>query len=470
MTAKPFSGSGTKVAGPGLRASDFSKLMNAVGLFERNPSVAVAVSGGSDSMALCLLTDAWARNRGGRAVALLVDHGLRHESAEEAQVVAGWLRARNVEVHILTWSGEKPKSRIQELAREARYRLLGDWCRQHGLRHLALGHQQEDQAETFLLRLSRGSGEIGLAGMSAILDLGSVRVIRPLLRVPRGRLVRTLLDFDQPWIEDPSNRNRTFARVRARDWLAALDMAGVAPYRFAGLAASFGKKRIETEVLVSRLLSEACRMEAAGYAWIEAERLVGAPEKVLLHALGQLARTIGGRNYPPGDKKLVSIAEWVAGAGRGNSRTLSGCRFVRKTGGMILVCRENRRLPDAQRVRPGAVIHWDRRFRVELRAAHASGDHDPSPGPCELIPLGRDGWRDIVGKDPGLRETPIPYPARLTLPAARDESGIREVPFLGYFREDGGKPESLIEKVEFEPTNALSPIGFCLACDVSSTI
>jgi tRNA(Ile)-lysidine synthase len=129
------------------------------------------VSGGPDSLALAILADRWARARGGEAWALIVDHGLRPESAAEAATVGGWLAARGIPHAVLPWPGEKPTTGIQEAARAARYRLLADWCAAHGCLHLLTAHHRDDQAETYLIRHRAGSFVDGLAGMSVVREL-----------------------------------------------------------------------------------------------------------------------------------------------------------------------------------------------------------------------------------------------------------------------------------------------------------
>ncbi len=139
--------------------------MATLGPFEATPALAVAVSGGPDSLALAMLAKAWSDARGGSLVALTVDHGLRPESTGEARQVGRWLKKRGIPQRILRWDGPKPGSALQAEARSARYALLTGWCRARGILHLLLGHQREDQAETVLMRLERGSGPDGLAAM-----------------------------------------------------------------------------------------------------------------------------------------------------------------------------------------------------------------------------------------------------------------------------------------------------------------
>ena len=200
----------------GLDEARFATLMAPLGPFEARPRLAVAVSGGPDSLALCLLADRWARRRGGAVVGLIVDHGLRPESAGEAGQTAAWLGAREIGSQILTWPGQKPTVGIQAAARHARYRLLGGWCRAAGVLHLLTAHHRGDQAETVALREARASGPDGLAGMAAVRELAGLRLLRPLLGVQKAALVAVLDAARQPWLEDPSNRAQGFARARLR--------------------------------------------------------------------------------------------------------------------------------------------------------------------------------------------------------------------------------------------------------------
>src|SRR5712691_2857398 len=231
-----------------LTTAELAAVLDALGGFEARPRVAVAVSGGPDSMALILLAQRWARQRGGEAWALTVDHGLRPESAEEARTVAGWLASRAVPHEILVWAGEKPATGIQEAAREARYRLLAQWCRGHGVLHLLTAHHREDQVETHLIRRRAGSGIDGLAGMSAVRELAGCRLVRPLLAVPRARLLALLAQEDQPFLHDPSNLNPAFERARLRLHPAIIPEDVVAELRACG-AARIARERALDDLL-----------------------------------------------------------------------------------------------------------------------------------------------------------------------------------------------------------------------------
>ena len=147
-----------------LTSDEFHNLMVALNMGDIK-HIAVAVSGGGDSMALCLLLKEWCTTQGVNLTALTVDHGLRVDSRTEAEQVSRWMMEASISHHILSWAGEKPTTNIQDEARKARYQLMGKWCAQNNIAHLCLAHHQDDQAETFLLRLFRGSGVDGLCAM-----------------------------------------------------------------------------------------------------------------------------------------------------------------------------------------------------------------------------------------------------------------------------------------------------------------
>lgn len=447
---------------------EFSTLMAALGPFECNAQVAVALSGGPDSMALCLLADAWARRRGGRVVALTVDHGLRSDSGAEAAVVGGWMGAIGIAHQVLAWEGTKPRSGVQAKARAARYEMLTGWCRRAGILHLVLAHEMEDQAETVLMRLTRGSGRHGLAGMSAVSETSGVRILRPLLGVERARLTATLQARRQPWVEDPSNHNPAFARIRVRQWLPALAQAGCGAAHLKGLAETFAAGRAESEEQIAALLARACSLSPAGHAMLDRAVLAAAPASTTRDALSRVLRTVGGGAYPVARDKVDALWSWLEGGAGSSSVTLARCRCLRRSDD-IIVCREGRHLPDPIVTGPGERIFWDERFDIQMGDA-AAGVASAMLGDPMLVPLGREGWAEVVDAAPDRRRTAIPHPARLTLPAVRDSAGIVEVPYLGYRRSREVGAPSLFKKIVFSPRNSLSGVGFCLAPSISHTI
>ena len=208
--------------------------------FEGVPSLLLAVSGGPDSIALMWLLARW---RDGlreqpRLVAATVDHGLREGSADEALAVKRLAARLNVEHRTMHWSGEKPTTGIQEAAREARYRLLAEVANEIGVLSVITAHTLDDQAETLLFRMARGSGVSGLAGMwpTAPSNFLDVFIARPLLDVPKSRLVATLESAGIPYAVDPSNFDPKFARARFRTLMPALAREGLTAARLGKLA------------------------------------------------------------------------------------------------------------------------------------------------------------------------------------------------------------------------------------------
>ncbi len=445
---------GTGVQSP-LSATGFARRMAALGPFEAAPRLAVAVSGGGDSMALVLLADGWARARGGRVTALTVDHGLRPDSAAEAARVGAWLDGRGIAHRVLAWRGDKPAAGIQAAAREARYKLMTAWCRDAGVLHLLAAHTEDDQAETVLLRLGRGSGADGLAAMAPVVELADVRLLRPLLSVPRARLRATLAAAHQPWLEDPTNDDPAFARTHARRAVHTLAAAGMPAAAVAATATPRARARAARDGAAAALLARACAVHPAGFARLDAGALEAAPADVARRALGRVLMAVGGRAYPPAPDKLRRLAEALPVGG-----TLAGCR-VGPDGDAILVCRETRGLPPPMAVRPGDRLRWDNRFAVAFAAAGGDGD-------AELAALGADGWAEVVARDPAMRETQVPAPARLPLPALRDDGGVAAVPHLGYRRPDAAGVAFAV--AGFRPPGPLAGAPFFLASPNSDTI
>jgi tRNA(Ile)-lysidine synthase len=408
-----------------LTADEFDRSMQALGPFESRPRIAVAVSGGSDSMALTLLAAAWSRRCGGETVALTVDHGLRAEAAAEARQVGRWLKAHGIAHRILRWNPPAALSGgMQAAARDARYRLLTGWCRRHRVLHLALAHQQEDQAETFLLRLSRGSGLDGLAAMAAVAERDGVRLIRPLLPVARARLRATLAAARQGWIDDPSNDNPAHARIRMRRLLPALAGDGLDAPRLAATATHVGRARAVIDDRVAALLAAAAAVFPAGYVRLDPQLLRSAPAEIALRALARCLVAVGGADYVPRLERLERLHRAIRDAALGGGATLAGCRLLPRRGA-LLVCREPAMATEEVALAPGAAVLWDGRFEVRMVAGKTA-----AAAPLILRRLGAAGWAALAARDSALRRHPIPPPARPTLPALWAGSDLVAVPHL----------------------------------------
>ena len=278
--------------------------------FEARPILAVAVSGGRDSVALAALAHAWAGERQGRVLALVVDHGLRSEAAAEARSTCERLAALGIEAETLVWRGAKPVTRLQQAAREARYRLLFEACRRHGILHLLTAHHANDQAETVTMRAARDSGPDGLAGMAALVEHRDARLLRPLLAVPRARLTATLQARGIGWIDDPSNEDRRFERVRVRQ------DGGTAPEPIDGRAAR------DREVAQAALRTLEVAPEGVALDQLVVSDL---SKEITGRLLGRVVQAVAGGAYPPRRERLERAAERLSQAlGHGQDRGQDG--------------------------------------------------------------------------------------------------------------------------------------------------
>ncbi|SEH33688.1 tRNA lysidine(34) synthetase TilS [Magnetospirillum fulvum] len=405
-----------------LSDRDFAALMHPLGPFEPQPRVAVAVSGGPDSLALTLLAAEWTAARGGRAVALTVDHRLRPDSAAEAAQVGHWLAARGIEHRVLVREGDRPAADIQAQARAARHDLLGRSCAEAGILHLLLAHHREDQAETLLLRLGRGSGLDGLAAMSPQRPTRWGQILRPLLDIPRARLRATLIKRGQPWVDDPSNADPAYARVRMRQLAPTLTAEGLSPARLAATAARLGRARAMLEREVARAAVRLVELHPAGFARLAAGAFATLSDEVVLRLLARLLAVVGGEALPPRHHRLERLARALAGGGVGGL-TLAGCRIVPAPDGGWVFCREPARVAAPVALVPGCEMTWDRRFLIRLAT-------DAPAGLC-LGALGASPGRNFSEI---ARLKHIPSCARATIPALFDQQGVFAVPHLVYNR------------------------------------
>jgi tRNA(Ile)-lysidine synthase len=417
--------------------------MAACGPFERHPHVAVAVSGGADSLALMLLLDHWARSVGGEVHALTVDHDLRPESAVEARQVGEWARAHGIDHHVLRWQDQKSATGLQAAARKARYDLMMDWCRKAGVLHLATAHQHDDQRETVAMRLARGgASEMGLSGMSLIVPRDGVRLLRPLLPVPGALLRHFLTARGQAWIEDPSNQQTRFERIRWRQ-----GNEGALPDRADILR--WGEQRAADELAIADLLMRSVVVHPAGHVCVDLSAWQSPPERLAVPALGQLIRLVAGADYQPAH---AALARAVSGWLRDPTVMSLGGALLGHWRGRGLICREAAGVTQELRTSGS----WDGRFSIAL-----------SPELCVSV-LGEAGVAEI-GQSGHSRSwnRDIPPLARPALPAIRDATGrLILVPYLGFDPYGRGSDTHF----RFLPHNSATSSGFTVAYGWQHTI
>jgi tRNA(Ile)-lysidine synthase len=308
-------------------------------------AILLAVSGGPDSTALLLMTSHWAGRRGApRVEAATVDHGLREGAAAEAAAVAALCRKLCVPHHTLQWRGEKPKSRMQERARDARYSLLTECARGIGAEIVVTAHHLDDQAETVLFRLLRGSGIGGLAGMAASTNRDGVALARPLLGLAKADLVAYCHAEGAPFVHDPSNDDPRYARTRMRALLKSLASEGLDAPALARLA----KRAARVEEALARQTDAAeMRLQLAATGRCEAALLLAEPVEIIQRLVTATIARVGGRE--PSRVGLEKVEALVAGlrvallAGERFSANICGARVRSNGKGTVWVEREPRR-------------------------------------------------------------------------------------------------------------------------------
>lgn len=339
-----------------------------LGKFDR---VGLAVSGGRDSVAMMRLVAA-AREQVSpfpEIVVYSVDHGLRAAAAEECLQVGEWAGKLGLAHRILTWRGARPVANVQAMARDIRYRLLSDAAETDRVSALVTAHHLEDQAETFLLRLARGSGVRGLAAMSEASTVRGLVVLRPLLDVPREHLEAVLRASGQDWIEDPSNGQDRYGRIRIRKAGKSLATIGLTPRRIADTARSLQRAQAALDHYAARAVATAVRIHAHGFVSVNWPVLQDEPQEVALRVLAQMIEAVSGAEYSPRLIALERLSTRISDhrGGRRRVATLSGCAFERDRDHVWIYREAGRQgFPEAT-LQGGTSLIWDRRFLVEGR-------------------------------------------------------------------------------------------------------
>ena len=361
--------------------------MDQLGPFEWQPHIAVAVSGGADSLATALLLRQWVAGRDGILLALVVDHGLRAESAVEADLTLARLTGLGIAAEKLTLTDLARGPGLAERARLARHAVLEAECARRGIIHLVFGHHAGDQAETVAMRLLAGSAEAGLAGMAALVETQTLRRLRPLLAIPPARLRATLRASGIDWIEDPSNRDPSQQRARLRGLRDDQAGDGLATRALVLAAHARGVARAAQEAAIAEELAGSVAIYPHGFAHLHSQQL--SPP-----ALAALVGMVGGAAFPVSVERLRDLAADLHPA------TLAGVQLIPagRYGPGLLMVREPAACEGPMSAQLGAV--WDGRWRLST----------PVPDGCEV-----GCWGDDT---PKLREI-LPMIVARCLPVLR---------------------------------------------------
>ncbi len=365
----------------------------------------VAVSGGSDSLALLHLLSDWGRVA---LAAVTVDHGLRPESAGEAAHVAAVCDGLGIPHDVLTWEGWDGRGNLQDQARRTRYSMMADWARSEGLDAVALGHTADDQAETVLMRLAREAGVDGLSGMSPEIQRYGMRFCRPVLTARREALRDVLRARRVRWAEDPSNEDPAYERVRARRALAALDPLGISVEQIAGSARHLREARDALAQVAADFAREKVK-SVAGDLIFDRTLLNRQPAEIRRRLLVGALKWVASAEYPP---RREALADLDAAIGRGENATLHGCRIM-VSDFTLRVTREAKAVENLTSATDAA---WDVRWRLD-------GPHAPD---LEIRALG-----EAVKDCPDWRDTRLPRSTLLASPAVWRDNTLVAAPVAG---------------------------------------
>ncbi len=369
----------------------------------------VAVSGGGDSMAVLAILAQWAKEGGPSVHAVTVDHGLRSEAADEAREVGRICADLDVPHDILTWQDWDGAGNLQDAARRARYDLMAEWAAARGITQVALAHTANDQAETFIMRLARESGLDGLSAMSPRKRHAGTVFCRPALTLSREALRDILRNRGIAWVEDPSNENRDFERIKARDSLKLLEPLGLTVGGLTRIAGHLAEAR--------RTLNWYAFVAARGIIRAEAGDLVIAlrefrilQEEIQRRILLEALKWVSGAEYGPRGKALELLMESLRG---GNDMTLHGC-LATVGGDQIRIAREYNAVA---KIRSETSEVWDGRWQLD----------GPWPEGLHVAALGPDG----VAQCPNWRDTGLPLRTLAASPALWRGPDLVAAPLAG---------------------------------------
>ena len=372
--------------------------------------IGVAVSGGGDSIAALHLMARSAAHFGWTVEAVTVDHGLRPESAAEAEFVAQACARLDLRHDVLHWTHEAIAGNLQDQARRARYALMVAWARGRGIADIMLGHTADDQAETFLMGLAREAGLDGLTGMRRRWQEAGVEFHRPFLQTTRADLRAYLLRNELGWKEDPSNENDKFTRVKARKVMKALQPMGITVEKLSGTILNLVTAR---QALIETVAETAGRIstERAGVVIFDRAVLRRAPQEVIRRLLIAALRWVSGAQYAP---RAAAVVRLEIAVYRKRDATLWGCR-MRVSDTDVRIVREPRAVASA--ISPPNQL-WDNRWRLD-------GPSDPG---LEVRALSAEGLRAC--KD--WRSTGISRDALLVSPAIWRGDTLVAAPLAGF--------------------------------------
>ena len=385
---------------------------------------AIAVSGGSDSLALSVLAKLYSLENDNDFVSLIIDHKLRKESAEEARVTYKNLTQNKIKAKILTYQGEKFSSNIQKKARDLRYDLFHKYCAKNKIKFLILAHHQDDLIENFYIRLIRGSGIKGLTSLQNIFEYNkNFYLLRPLLNFNKQELLSVTKKSYSSWIEDPSNKNDKFLRVRIRKMQTKLQKEGFDPKRIIKTIDNLNIAKDSLDFYIFKSEKKYLNFYKEGYVTLKSSIFNNEAQEVIFRVIIKAIHFVSGEYYPPRSDSLKGLMKNLL-AKSFKSSTLGGC-LIEKNKNIISFYREDRNVAVETLNKTKQKTNWDDRFLVNKNFNNQQQFVVKKLGNHGIEYLRKNKFNDYGNK--------IPVHAKKTLPSFWNNEGqLLFVPFVNF--------------------------------------
>ena len=303
-----------------------------------NENFIVAISGGSDSLALAYLSKVYAINKGLKPKFLIIDHRLREESTHEANLVKKVLKKFFIKAEILTWYGKKPKNNIQSNARNKRYELLFEKCKKFKIKNILIGHHQDDVFENFFIRLLRGSGLKGLISLDKKNQIFGLNILRPLLNFEKDNLIFLSNYIFNFYVEDPSNRDEKYQRIRVRNLIKKLSKNGLDKKKFNMTISNLKSSNETIKFYVEKNLINNTNYSPKKNELLLSKEFFLQPYEVVFRAFTDLIKIVGKKYYSVRGKKIDKIINQIQNDAF-NKGTLGGC-IIKKVNQTLIITKE----------------------------------------------------------------------------------------------------------------------------------
>jgi len=338
-------------------------------------TIAISLSGGSDSLALMLLLKEYCKNSKTNLIALTVNHKLREESTVEAKKVSEISKTLGIPHKILDWNHDSVESNIQHKARTARLELLTTYCKDNKINYLFTGHTKDDVAETFLMNMFRGSGVYGLSSIPNLTKYNNINLVRPLLNFQKDELKNYLTTENIIWIEDPSNKKENFLRTKVRNLIKSQEIQKIIPEydqlidRLALNAKNLARARTELESICDVKIKEIVTLHEEGYITIKHNEFLKLNKEIGFKILSSCLITVSGnQTYKPRLSSLESLYESLCT--QKSRKTLCGCEILIKKDN-IFIYRELGKMPISLKQTSPTSWIWDNRFEINAKNSNS---------------------------------------------------------------------------------------------------